>query len=186
MKQQIHESMNPWVSRWINEKQWIHDSMKQWNNQKNGINESVSDSMNQWKYNESMTKWSNETITKIEQRMNATIKNMVSASFEWRVNKAWAWKINCVTRIHLLSYGFKLVHGGAWRGSSECLHFSPNRVICRGSHSLVKGLWFVDCSVGGCRRAFSIVIYITWWPLPPKTHRNLNILMQLGYSSWEV
>ena len=37
-----------------------------------------------------------------------------------------------------------------------------------------------------CRRAVFIVIYHTWWHLPSKTLGEINILMELLHSSWEV
>ena len=37
-----------------------------------------------------------------------------------------------------------------------------------------------------CRGSFCIVIYMTWWHLPSKTLRKIEIWMQLLHFSWEV
>ena len=47
---------------------------------------------------------------------------------------------------------------------------------------LVKGPCKVRGIRHGCRGAFSIVIYSTWWHLPSKTHSKIDILRELLHS----
>ena len=63
--------------------------------------------------------------------------------------------------------------------------YIPQTVFsCRGSYGVAKGPCRLTQPGCGCREAFSIVIYSTWWYLPSKRRAKLTLLGKFCENCW--